>query len=224
MHIADSTAKAREIQHEASNLASNDEKVDVAGEVHWKQQCDKTMYYSNALVPWHEERSISIVPQTVISIHSSTTDTNSAIRFHHSMKHLSVCPTKIDYVFQMLQTQVGARLDSIAVHFVWHLIQSTSSASMTYKTSMNNVQISAGLKNWVMKYFAYLNYICEIHYQCIYILYFNRFMHLVFCLQIYNLSHSVCFWNTAPETKKIHSTDVGLFILTDISDDFPSVL
>ena len=82
----------------------------MAREVHRQQQCHKTMYDRNAFVSRHKQRGVSIIPQTVTAIRSSSTHTSTAVGLHHSMQHLSISPPKVDYVFQMLQTSINHRL------------------------------------------------------------------------------------------------------------------
>jgi len=99
MHKHDTAVQAK--QHKACNLASNDEKVDMACEIHWEQQCHKTVYNRDALVTWNKQRNVGIVPQTVAAVSSSAADTRTTIGLH-PMQRLAVGPTKIYYVFQML--------------------------------------------------------------------------------------------------------------------------
>ena len=131
-----SLATTKEKRADAGNLASNNEKVDMACEVHWQQQCHETTYDRNALVTWYKERSISIIPQTLTAIRSSSTHTSTAIRLHHSMQHLSISPSKIDYIFQMLQTQYALQA-STTIYWSRHLI-----SSLHFSTAVtNNVQV-----------------------------------------------------------------------------------
>jgi len=76
----------------------------VAGEVHGQKQRHQTMYDSQAFIMRHKDRCICILPQTVSTIHMSSTHPGATVRLHHSVQHLTIGPTQVDHVLQMLST------------------------------------------------------------------------------------------------------------------------
>jgi len=103
------------------------------------------MYNRDALVSWDKQRGISIVPQAVSAVYPTATHTSTTVRLH-SMQRLTVGATKIDHVFQMLQTHRDMMPLTIVLRFHWSLLKLSCPStvqSLYIKTLMNNVKVKS---------------------------------------------------------------------------------
>ena len=84
-------------------LASYDEQIHVAGEVHGEKQRDKAANHGNTLLTRHDQWRVQLIPGHVATSSLATTSIWPGIGLWHTTKQLAVSASQWYYVFQMLQ-------------------------------------------------------------------------------------------------------------------------